>query len=75
MELNSASIPPEPVPIPNMYGFNQQLGRFLPQSTPTSKNGNVGIGNVPNPDYIPTGNNNLPVLYRSMFFNVNYQEQ
>lgn len=65
-----------PVPaVASMYGFNQQLGRFLPQTTATSKSGHVGIGNVPNPDYIPTGTNNLPDLFRAMFFNVNYQEQ
>lgn len=64
---------PPPV-IPNMYGFNQQLGRFTPQTTPTTKSGHAGIGNVPNPDYVPTGSNNLAAIFNVMFFNLNYQE-
>jgi hypothetical protein len=72
--MRASAEPPVPA-IPNMYGYNQQTGRFLPQTTRTSKSGHVGVGNVPNPDYIPSGVNNLPALYNVMFFNVNYQEQ
>lgn len=72
--MNASATPPVPA-VPSMYGFNRQLGRFLPQTTPTSKSGHVGIGNVPNPDYVPSGVNNLADLFRVMFFNVNYQEQ
>lgn len=74
-QLNAASMPPEVPVVPNMYGFNQSTGRFSPQTAPTSKSGHVGIGNVPNPDYIPSGVNNLSTLFNAMFFNVNYQEQ
>ena len=69
-----ASQQPLPISIPNMYGFNEQLGRYAPQSTPTTKSGHAGIGNVPNPDYIPSGSNNLAALFNVMFFNVNYQD-
>jgi len=75
-DILTATTPPvPPVQVPSLYGFNQELGRFLPQVSSTSKNGHVGIGVVPDPDYIPSGYNNLPVLYNVMFFNVNYQEQ
>lgn len=74
MDIIKASTVP-PVVIPSLYGFNQQSGRFLPQRSQTSKSGHVGIGNVPSPDYTPSGTNNLPGLYSVMFFNVNYQEQ
>ena len=69
-----ASQQPDPVVVPNMYGFNQQLGRYTPQTSPTTKSGNAGIGNVPNPDYVPSGTNNLAAMYNVMFFSLHYQE-
>lgn len=75
LEIIQATMDPPPVQIPSMYGYNQEQGRFLPQTSSKTQNGHVGIGNVPNPDYIPDAPNNLGDLYRVMFFNVNYQEQ
>lgn len=73
-QIINASNPPM-APATNALGFNNAAGRFTPQSTPQIAAGRAGIGNVPNPDYVPSGSNNLADLFKIMFFNVNYQEQ
>ena len=73
-EIMNASTPPA-APAVSGLGYNSDLGRFMPQMTSTPAAGRAGIGDVPNPDYIPSGDNNLGKLYDIMFFNVNYQRQ
>lgn len=72
-QIMTASEPPSVAPVSNL-GYNSDMGRFMPQMTATPIGGRVGIGNVPNPDYIPSGKNNLGDIFKIMFFNVNYQE-
>ena len=73
-DIMNASTPPE-APATSGLGYNSDLGRFMPQMTSTPAAGRAGVGDVPNPDYIPSGDNNLGKLYDIMFFNVNYQRQ
>lgn len=75
-ELIGAEAPSPPMsPALSNIGFDNTMRRFVPQTSPSSKSGHVGIGTVPNPDYVPSVPNNLPTLYKVMFFNVNYQVQ
>jgi len=62
-------------PYSNMMGYDPVQNMFRPQRNPTSSGGRVGIGNVPSPDYVPSGKNNLSDMFQLMFFNLNYQEQ
>jgi hypothetical protein len=62
-------------PYSNMMGYDSTQNMFKPQRNATSSGGRVGIGNVPSPDYVPSGKNNLSDMFQLMFFNLNYQEQ
>ena len=62
-------------PYSNMMGYDSTQNMFRPQRNATSSGGRVGIGNVPSPDYVPSGKNNLSDMFQLMFFNLNYQEQ
>lgn len=62
-------------PSSNMLGYDPGQNMFKPQRSITTSTGRVGIGNVPTPDYSPSGKNNLGEMFQLMFFNLNYQEQ
>jgi hypothetical protein len=64
-----------PTQYSNMMGYDPVQNMFRPQRSATSSGGHVGIGNVPAPDYSPSGKNNLGDMFKLMFFNLNYQEQ
>ena len=64
-----------PTQYSNMMGYDPVQNMFRPQRGATSSGGRIGIGNVPSPDYVPSGKNNLSDMFQLMFFNLNYQEQ
>jgi hypothetical protein len=75
MTATEQSNAPMTSPYPNMLGYDPGQNMFKPQRSITTSIGRVGIGNVPTPDYIPSGKNNLGEMFQLMFFNLNYQEQ
>lgn len=74
-EIMQAAVTPPPPPDFSMYGFDNTMQRFVPQTMPTPVRDHMGIGTVPNPDYVPSIPATFEDLYKVMFFNVNYQEQ